>query len=86
VKYKGTVETSPRVFILDAHHKIEKGRMFLVCGNSMSMLQNTRFKDHFEFFGDKSVHYGIYDGCGRSIPFETSKALKAGLQAGGGCC
>lgn len=87
VKYKGTVETSPKVFILDAHHKIEKGKMFLVCGNSMSMLQNTRFKDHFEFYGDKSEHYGIYEGCGRPIPFATSKAKKAGLLAeGGGCC
>jgi len=82
VVYKGTVTTEERTFILDDHHKIEKGRVFPVCGNTNMMLQATRFAKHFEFIGDTSVHYGIYADCGRDLPF--ASAAKEG--GGGACC
>ena len=68
--------------MLDGHHVIEKGRMFAVCGNSWRMLAETRFADHFEFFGDFSTHYGIFPGCGELMPYE---AAPAG-EAVSGCC
>ena len=34
------------------------------------MLYCTRFKEHFEFIGNFDNHYGIFDGCGKGIPFK----------------
>jgi len=46
------------------------------------MLAETRFKPHFSFVGDFATHYGIFPGCGTSIPFAaTSAPAKSG-----GCC
>jgi len=83
VIYKGTIPHCPDVFDLDGHHSIEKGKVFPVCGNTWKMMADTRFKRHFEFIGNFDTHYGIYDGCGTLIPFESAKD---GGAAGGGCC
>lgn len=69
VRYRGTIPGHERLFELDAHHHIEAGRMFAVCGNTWRMLAETRFAEHFEFFGDFSNHYGIFPGCGDLMPF-----------------
>jgi SAM-dependent methyltransferase len=74
VMYKGTVPHCPEIFVLDGHHKIERGRVFPVCGNTYSMLKDTRFAAHFDFIGDQSTHYGIFENCGRPIPFESAAA------------
>jgi len=84
VVYKGTVPHCPDIFELDGHHAIEKGKVFPVCGNTWRMLADTRFKRHFEFIGNFDTHYGIYDGCGTLIPFESAKAEKGG--GGSACC
>jgi len=83
VIYKGTVPVCPDVFELDGHHAIEKGRVFCVCGNTWKMMHDTRFKRHFDFIGNFDTHYGIYDGCGTSIPFASAKDSSSG---GGACC
>ncbi|MCR9271424.1 MAG: methyltransferase domain-containing protein [Hyphomonadaceae bacterium] len=80
VRYKGTVETSPDIFVLDDHHKIEAGRIFLVCGNTYRMLNQTRFAAHFEFFGTWDTHYGLFKDCGEA-PREEEVA--DGVE---GCC
>ncbi len=69
VIYKGTIAESPHQFELDSHHLIEKGRIFPVCSNTYRMLQQTRFSSHFEFIGDLSHHYGLFEGCGSELPF-----------------
>ena len=69
VRYLGTIEHHKDAFILDQHHIIETGKMFPVCGNTYRMLNDTRFKAHFEFFGDWDTHYGIFKGCGTDMPF-----------------
>lgn len=83
VIYRGTVTHAPNEFRLDKHHVMESGRAFPVCGNTWRMLRETRFKQHFEFIGDGKQHYGIFDGCGEQIPFDTSGAAPA---ATSGCC
>jgi len=83
VIYKGTIPQCPDTFMLDGHHDIEKGKVFPVCGNTWRMLADTRFARHFDFIGNFETHYGIYDGCGTLIPFESAKEGQAG---GGGCC
>jgi hypothetical protein len=47
------------------------------------MLANTRFQDDFDFFGDFSTHYGIFEGCGGAMPF---KADNLENSSGGSCC
>ena len=83
VIYRGTVAEQPDAFELDGHHLMERGKVFPVCGNSWRMLAETRFAQHFDFIGDVSTHYGIFPGCGTSIPFAPTAAPKA---SGGGCC
>lgn len=70
VIYKGTLPHTPHRFDLDAHHSIETGKVFPVCGNTWKMLADTRFADHFTFIGDFSTHYGIFAGCGGDHPFK----------------
>lgn len=82
VIYKGTIPYCEQVFVLDGHHKIEKGKVFPVCGNTNDMLALTRFAPHFTFIGDRSTHYGIYADCGRDVPFES----KNGGGAVSSCC
>lgn len=84
VVYKGTIHSCPAAFELDGHHKIETGKVFPVCGNTWRMLHDTRFQKHFDFIGDFSRHYGIFDGCGKSVPF--TKAAAEGVTSGGSCC
>jgi SAM-dependent methyltransferase len=81
VIYRGTVPEQPQVFVLDKHHAIAAGRVFPVCGNTWRMLHETRFRAHFEFIGDFSRHYGLFEGCGSTIPFE--RQTGAGAAA---CC
>jgi len=85
VIYKGGIENSEQYFLLDKHHLIEKGKVFPVCGNTWRMLNETRFKEHFEFIGDWSTHYGIFSGCGTSLPFD-ELIYSSEVNSGGGCC
>ena len=74
VVYKGTIGGHADAFELDGHHLIETGKVFPVCGNTWRMLADTRFAPHFDFIGDFATHYGIFPGCGTSIPFATTAA------------
>jgi SAM-dependent methyltransferase len=84
VIYKGDMPNLPEAFTLDKHHFIETGKVFPVCGNTWRMLHDTRFKEHFEFIGNWDKHYGIFDGCGTSLPYDTATAASSGES--GGCC
>lgn len=84
VIYKGTIPHCPHRFLLDKHHLIEAGKVFPVCGNTYRMLHDTRFKDHFDFIGSWDTHYGIFDGCGTTLPFDSSNGPAE--TSGGGCC
>lgn len=83
VIYKGTLAEEPDVFVLDGHHHIEKGRVFPVCGNTWRMLAATRFAEHFTFIGNFDAHYGIFPGCGTSIPFTAGDDPNG---TSGSCC
>jgi arsenite methyltransferase len=82
VIYKGGLAEEPDAFELDGHHLIEKGKVFPVCGNTWRMLAETRFATYFDFIGDFSTHFGIFPGCGTSIPFATMTTAAAGAA----CC
>ncbi|MBF1802381.1 methyltransferase domain-containing protein [Alloalcanivorax profundimaris] len=82
VVYRGTMADQPEAFVLDGHHVMEAGRVFPVCGNTWRMLAESRFAGHFDFVGDFSRHFGIFEGCGLSVPFEESD----GGSSSGACC
>lgn len=83
VIYRGTIPEHVHSFDLDKHHAIESGRVFPVCGNTSRMLQETRFAPHFEFIGNFDRHYGLFEGCGSKIPFDTAPSL---VPSAGACC
>ena len=76
--YQGTIDGCPNAFILDDHHTFVTGKPLLVCGNTASMISNTRFGKHFKIVGDTSRHFGLFP-CGPA-PSETNSTGK------GGCC
>jgi len=70
----GSIPDHPHCIVLDKHHHIEAGRVFPVCGNTWRMLHETRFAPHFEFIGDFSRHYGLFERCGAELPFDDKDA------------
>ncbi|MEN8927811.1 MAG: methyltransferase domain-containing protein [Flavobacteriales bacterium] len=72
VAYKGGVPEEELGLLLDNGHYFPKGKIVTVCGNSYNMLHKTRFKKYFDFYGTWDTHYGIFEGCGGSIPFTSS--------------
>ncbi len=82
--YRGGIEHSEQAFVLDKHHILERGKIVPLCGNSQLMLQQSRFSERFEFFGDRQTHYGIFAECGTDIPFDNGAGRPSG--AGGSCC
>lgn len=82
VIYHGSIPHHPHTFLLDKHHTIERGKVFPVCGNTYRMLHETRFRSHFTFIGNTETHFGIFAGCGTSIPFDTT----APTSSSSGCC
>lgn len=64
--YNGGIEGSENYFDLDDHHRFFKGLRLDVCGNSCSYVQNTRFGKYFTVYGDRSIHFGPFEGCGNA--------------------
>lgn len=61
--YLGTIEEQPHAFLLDDHHRLERGHPMPVCGNTADMLSATRYSRHFRVTGDKQTHFGLFS-CG----------------------
>ncbi|MBI5202883.1 MAG: methyltransferase domain-containing protein, partial [Elusimicrobia bacterium] len=79
-RYKGTIPESRDSFRFDADHQFETGRVVPVCGNTASILEQSRFRRHFDVFGDKSKHFGVFPGRGTGLPFSSEK------KDDGACC
>lgn len=60
---------NPNYWDLDDHHRFEKNKPVLVCGNTYYMLAKTRFATHFKIIGDFTNHFGLFP-CGK--PIETT--------------
>jgi len=59
--YRGGIAESPHAFRLDDHHLFPKDKPVPVCGNTASMLQETRYGEVFNMHGDRSMHFGLFD-------------------------
>lgn len=86
VIYKGNMDQYPSGWLLDKHHYFEAGKIHPVCGNTYKMLHETRLKEFFDFVGTWDTHYGIFEGCGSSIPFDSPASVSGKGAATGGCC
>jgi len=74
--YSGGVSGYPHFFDLDDHHRFFTNKPMLVCGNTASMLSNTRYAKAFKVTGDRSKHFGKFDGC----------SPESGSVDSGSCC
>lgn len=87
VAYRGTVSGAAEALVFDKHHCFDTGRITPVCGNTWLMLRESRLAGHFDFHGDFSRHFGLFPGCGGSLPFSPAAGPAAGpAAAGSGCC
>ncbi|MEM1307696.1 MAG: methyltransferase domain-containing protein, partial [Pseudomonadota bacterium] len=68
VIYNGSIEGHAHALTLDAHHRIDAGRVFPVCGNTWRMLKESRFASAFDFNGSFDTHNGVFQGCGTVNP------------------
>jgi len=78
--YGGTIPGYSHAFHLDDHHRFLAGKPLLVCGNTASMLSETRYGRHFNVTGDRSVHYGRFDCAPAWEKHENER------EEGGACC
>lgn len=76
--YKGSIAEHAHAFDLDDHHHFETGRPLRICGNTADMLGSSRYAEHFDLWGDKSTHFGLFD-CA-----PPNKSLS--LESGSACC
>jgi len=92
VVYKGTLPRFPFAWLLDKHHYFVKNKVHPVCGNTYNMLAKTpALQEHFEFVGNWDTHFGIFEGCGSSIPFDSTSSgggggLGKGASTKASCC
>ncbi|HBH62708.1 MAG TPA: methyltransferase type 11 [Nitrospiraceae bacterium] len=78
--YNGTIPGYTDSFELDDHHRFITGKPMRVCGNTASMLQETRLERHFKVKGDKSVHYGRFECTPACMKHDREES------GGGACC
>jgi arsenite methyltransferase len=78
--YRGTIPGAPHSFVLDDHHEFFTGKPMLVCGNTATMVEETRFASHFQVTGDRSVHHGLFP-CGPAQAPDST-----GSDCGPDCC
>lgn len=80
VTYDGTIPGFPDYFDLDDSHRFYKGRPSRVCGNTASMVTETRYGSAFTVDRGRAVHYGRFENCGGG-----EDRPKSGCSCGG-CC
>jgi len=83
--YNGRIPGHMHFFDLDDHHRFFANKPMLVCGNTSSMLTNTRFAKVFKVT-DRIAHFGAFAGCGSDSGSTATEAAQAKSSCGPGCC
>jgi len=65
--YDGSIPHHPHFFDLDNQHRFFVNKPMLVCGNTASILSNTRYRKAFKVIGDRSIHFGVFENCGNNL-------------------
>lgn len=84
VSYLGGVDGQEQSFELDEHHRFMKGKVTPVCGNTLLMLQATRYQGCFEFHGNFDHHFGIFPDCGAAMPYQEGSEVEPTTDSS--CC
>jgi ubiquinone/menaquinone biosynthesis C-methylase UbiE len=79
--YNGRIPGHLHYFDLDDHHRFFTNQPMLVCGNTSSMISNTRFGKVFKVT-ERTGHFGKFDACG--TPAIETKLTDAGTASN--CC
>lgn len=61
--YDGSIPEHPHFFDFDGHHRFFTNKPMPVCGNTASMLSNTRYGKAFKVAGGRTAHFGVFNGC-----------------------
>ena len=77
--YNGQIPGHTLYFDLDDHHRFFKNKPMLVCGNTASMITNTRYAKAFSVT-EPIEHFGAFTGCGDAAT-RTSQDSSSGA-----CC
>ena len=83
--YNGRIPGHTHFFDLDDHHRFFTNKPMLVCGNTSSMLSNTRFKKVFTVT-DRIAHFGAFAGCGSDSGASAGDSAQPKSSCGPGCC
>nr|VFK33636.1 MAG: Ubiquinone/menaquinone biosynthesis C-methylase UbiE [Candidatus Kentron sp. MB]VFK76339.1 MAG: Ubiquinone/menaquinone biosynthesis C-methylase UbiE [Candidatus Kentron sp. MB] len=83
-RYHGTIPDSPHAFDLDDDHRFITGKPTLVCGNTASMLEDTRYRPHFTVQGDRSTHFGPFHYNPVLTEIQSKEEIEN--ESAGGCC
>ena len=86
ITYLGTIPNHETHWNLDEHHRFNKGEEVKVCGNTLKMIINTRFAEHFTFTGTFDNHLGIFQDCGKKMPFGKTNKGGDGNKCSNICC
>jgi len=79
--YNGQIPGHPHFFDLDDHHRFFTNQPLLVCGNTSSMLANTRFGKVFKLT-ERTGHFGVFGACGNP----KNEAGQVESTCAPGCC
>ena len=80
MSYKGTVAENPQKLGFDKGIEFTRDEKLPVSRNTWLSLQNSRYKSHFEFYGEAKVHAGMFTSTSGEFPFDLSKSDPSG------CC
>ena len=87
VVYQGGIEEMPERFVLDEGHTFEVGKPMAVCGNTASMIAESRLGRFFQVRGDRAHHYGLFDCSPGSVSSsDTACCTPVADKSSGGCC
>ncbi len=81
--YRGGITGMENYFDLDDHHRFYKDLPLAVCGNTSAMIENTRLAKYFDIIGDRTKHFGAFQGCSTA---PSTYDQEEGGCCGGGCC
>jgi len=84
--YDGSISGNPHFFDLDDHHRFISGKPMLVCGNTASMISNTRYSSAFKVIGDRSTHFGIFDCTSEIKNVSSVETPEDNSCVSGSCC
>jgi arsenite methyltransferase len=80
--YRGSLPHHPDELRLDEQNRFVAGAARSVSGNTVRLLTESRFSDHFEILSEDSGHLGAFSGYIVPDPF----AAETGSQPGASCC